>query len=417
MVLSNSMLIPVLPALQRGLNISLFKAGLLITAFSVVAGLVIPLAGIGSDYWGRKTVMVPALFLFGLGGLVAGLAPVFFKNAAYPVIIAGRIIQGVGGGGTYQVALALAGDIFQSKERSKVMGLLEAANGLGKVISPILGAALGIINWYVPFFAYPALAWASAAGLWLVVREPKEKAQPRSLSAYRKDLQEVFAGRGLPLAAAFASGAVVLFMLFGVLSWYSDVLEKDYHITGIVKGLVIAIPVLVLSVTAWLGGTTLQHHLSRWLRATVMAGLALGAAALAGLIFARGIYWVTAALVLLGFGNGLVLPTLNTGVTSSAGESIRGLVTALYGTVRFFGAALGPPAFGLMVDMGVTLTFALAAGLLAAVGVMVFFWLDQKKLLPPEMAKAGKARQPKQRRAKKVRPVGPLVRLGNDDDG
>lgn len=61
MVLGNSMLIPVLPRIKESLRISQFWVSLLITAFSIPAGLVIPLAGMLSDQIGRKKVMAPAL--------------------------------------------------------------------------------------------------------------------------------------------------------------------------------------------------------------------------------------------------------------------------------------------------------------------------------------------------------------------
>ncbi|NMA71676.1 MAG: MFS transporter, partial [Firmicutes bacterium] len=72
MVLGNSMLIPVLPAMGHALDVSPVQVGLLITAFSVPAGLLIPLAGALADRYGRKIIMVPALMLYGLGGLLAG---------------------------------------------------------------------------------------------------------------------------------------------------------------------------------------------------------------------------------------------------------------------------------------------------------------------------------------------------------
>src|SRR5690554_6893890 len=125
MVLSNSMLIPVLPLMEQAMDVSQVRIALVITAFSIPAGLVIPLGGLASDYVGRKAVLIPALILFGLGGLVAGLAPAF-SSSPYGIVLAGRVLQGIGGGGTYQVAMALAGDIFQSSERTKAMGLLEA---------------------------------------------------------------------------------------------------------------------------------------------------------------------------------------------------------------------------------------------------------------------------------------------------
>src|SRR5690554_3720473 len=66
MVLGNSLFIPVLPAIQNALNISKVQVSLLITLFSVPAGIVIPLAGFLSDRFGRKKVIIPALILYAL---------------------------------------------------------------------------------------------------------------------------------------------------------------------------------------------------------------------------------------------------------------------------------------------------------------------------------------------------------------
>lgn len=184
MVLGNSMLIPVLPAIQKALDLSLLQAGLLITAFSVPAGTTIPFAGMLSDRVGRKIVMGPALIIYGTGGLLAGLAALFFKDQAYPYLIGARIIQGIGAGGTYQLAMALAGDLIQDQERAQVLGLLEAANGLGKVVSPLAGAAIGLISWYMPFFVYGALALPIAFAILFFVQEAKTKQKGPALADY-----------------------------------------------------------------------------------------------------------------------------------------------------------------------------------------------------------------------------------------
>jgi len=99
MVLGNSMLIPVLPAMGHALDVSPVQVGLLITAFSVPAGLLIPLAGALADRYGRKIIMVPALMLYGLGGLLAGAAALWLAKP-FPYLLGARILQGVGAGGT-----------------------------------------------------------------------------------------------------------------------------------------------------------------------------------------------------------------------------------------------------------------------------------------------------------------------------
>lgn len=353
MVLSNSMLIPVLPAMQKAMGITPFQVGLVITAFSIPAGLFIPLGGYLSDRYGRKAVMVPALFLFGLGGLLAALAALFMDKP-FLALLAARVLQGIGGGGTYQVAMALVGDIFQTEERSKALGVLEAANGLGKVVAPILGSLAAILAWFAPYFIYPILAWGSSLAVWFMVKEPSRKGAGaiKGVSDYLTELIGIWQEKNKNLGVAFAAGGVTLFILFGVLSYYSDLMESKWGIRGLIKGFVIAIPVLVMAVTSYVTGTVLQKHLRRFGELALLCGLAATAVALAAAAFVKGMIPFTAMISLAGAGTGVVLPSLNNTVTGATGAGERGGLTALYGTVRFFGAALGPPVAGHLMGIG-----------------------------------------------------------------
>lgn len=382
MVLSNSMIIPALPNIQSALHKTLLQVGLLITVFSITAGLIIPIGGYLSDRLGRKAVMIPSLFVFGLGGLVAAVAPLLLQRQAYGLMLLGRVIQGVGAGGTYQVAMALAGDIFRSGERSKVLGLLEASNGLGKVVSPIIGAAAMVLFWFAPFFIYPIIAWLSAGLVWWLVREPRGVTADRQFTGFVRGVAHVFGDKGASLSACFLAGALALFFLFGVLSYYTDVLEKGYRVEGVLRGLIIAIPVAVMALTAYLSGTLMVRHLARLSKLTVICGLAVVAAAFVAMFFVhRAVVPFTAAITAMGFGNGLLLPSLNTMITSATRSTERGTVTSLYGTVRFFGAAFGPPAFDKAVKMGSALPYLGAAALaVAALGVCLA-WVDQRQML------------------------------------
>ena len=118
MVLGNSMLIPEFPAIKSALNITQFQVGLLITFFSAPAALAIPFLGYLSDRVGRKVIIIPALIFYGLGGVVSGLSAAFIKDP-YFIILTGRVIQGIGAAGTAPIAMALAGDLFETGERSE----------------------------------------------------------------------------------------------------------------------------------------------------------------------------------------------------------------------------------------------------------------------------------------------------------
>jgi len=393
MVLSNSMLIPVLPRMQSAMGLTMFEANLIITAFSIPAGLSIPVAGYLSDRWSRKVIMIPGLFLFGLGGLVAGIIPLLVSQP-YLWIMAGRVLQGIGAGGTYQLSMALIGDIFKSQERSKALGILESANGLGKVISPILGSAAALITWYSPFYVYPALAWPVAAGVHLVVKEKIGQSSPGSLLAFLRGLSGTVSKHTKSLAAVFLAGFTVLFLLFGSLSFLSDELEKAWHITGITKGLAISGPVLGMTITAYLAGSGIRRSVRKLTKPADVTGMALLFGSLCIIPWFGSVYAVYLSLVGLGIGAGLVLPALNLLVTSAAQQS-RGTLTALYGTVRFFGAALGPPALGLGLRAGEAVTFLAGAGLALASAVFLLM-VDQAGLIPQGMDASPQGQQPRE---------------------
>ena len=384
MVLGNSMLIPILPAIKSALDITLFQAGLIITAFSIPAGVVIPLAGFASDHYGRKTIMAPALLIYGLGGLISGVGALLLENP-YTVLLAGRIVQGIGAGGTYQLAMALTGDIFQSKERAKALGMLEAANGFGKVVSPIAGAALGLIIWFAPFFAYGLLSIPVAFAVWFIVKEPEKEKKVPSIAEYSQQLLNIFKEKGVPLLTSFFAGMIVLFILFGVLSWLSDILEQKYGIQGFYTGLLIAIPVGTMALTSYFSGTYLQQAQAKYLKVSIVVGLVGVTAAMAVVSLFENIYLLFAAMISLGFGTGAVLPAVNTLITSAAATEERGLVTCLYGSTRFFGVAIGPPIFGMEASLGKLPLFLGATALVAVIALIAFFFIRVEKILPPKL--------------------------------
>lgn len=70
MTLGNSMLIPVLPTIEKKLKISSFQVSMIITLYSIVAIILIPIAGYLSDRIGRKKVIIPSLLIAGILSLI-----------------------------------------------------------------------------------------------------------------------------------------------------------------------------------------------------------------------------------------------------------------------------------------------------------------------------------------------------------
>lgn len=374
MVLGNSMLIPVLPDIRGALNLSPVGVSFIITIFSLTAGLTIPVAGFLSDRYGRKAVIIPATLAYGLGGMIAALAAIFLHQYAYYAILAGRVLQGAGAAGTAPIAMALCGDIFRGSERSRSLGAIESANGLGKVISPVLGAAVGLIAWYAAFVIFPVIVIPVVLGVWLLVKEPASDRAQEKLSAYLRSVVRVFDRKTGLLLASYLAGAVVLMVLFGVLFYLSEFLEQQFGLDGILKGLALAVPVLFMSAASLATGFFIKKQ-ERLMRLLVVAGLALITAALVVLPLAQGVYIYFAAISVVGLGTGVTLPCLNTLITGAASTSERGLVTSLYGSVRFFGVAFGPPLYGFMMARSTALMFWSSAALALLTAVIALFFI------------------------------------------
>lgn len=379
MVLGNSMLIPEFPQIKAALDINQFKVGLLITVFSISAGITIPFLGYLCDQIGRIKVIVPALILYGLGGVISGFATLSMDNP-YNIILVGRAVQGIGAAGTAPIVMALIGDIFQSQQRSEALGIIEAANGVGKVLSPILGSAIGLISWIALFFSYAILAVPIAAGVWFLGKEGK-KPEKQGLKKYLGKTAEIFKEKGFSLIATILTGMLVLFVLFGLLSYFSDILEIRYDIKGFIKGLVIAIPILFMSITSYTTGHILKK-IKKYYKISIIAGLILVTAMLVVLYYFDSLVIYLIFFSLLGTGTGLVLPSVNTMVTSSCNTSQRGVITSIYGAARFVGVAIGPPTFTFFEEISKLTMYFGAAGISLIILILAIIFIKEKGMTP-----------------------------------
>ncbi|MCA0758677.1 MFS transporter [Paenibacillus sp. N4] len=371
LVFGNSMLVPVLPDMQRELAISKFQSSLVISIFSLAAGLFIPVIGYLSDRFGRKVIIVPALIIYGSAGVLAGFGAIW---DSYTVIIVARAIQGLSAAGTAPVAMALVGDLYDGATESKALGLIEASNGAGKVFSPIIGSLLALIIWYASFFAFPVFCALSLLAVLFLIKEQKHE-QKQGLKAYIRKIGDLFKEKGRWLITSFFAGAMALFILFGVLFYLSNILEeKPYSIDGVKKGLVLAIPLLGMVITSYTTGSLIKKNgvLIRWL---INIGLLAMALSLAGTIFFfKNIYVFIGLLTVSSIGTGLLLPCLNTMITGAVQKSERGMITSLYNCLRFLGVAFGPPLFGWMMEKSDRLVF-IAVSLLSLITLGFVFFL------------------------------------------
>lgn len=132
MTLRNSMLIPVLPMMEKKLSVTSFQVSLIITVYSVVAIICIPIAGYLSDRFGRKNIAaMPPHCRIRRGGQRFCLH--LYENP-YAMILAGRVLQGIGSAGAALSSCRLSAICLKEtmKRSAPVLAILKPPTHLGR---------------------------------------------------------------------------------------------------------------------------------------------------------------------------------------------------------------------------------------------------------------------------------------------
>ncbi|MCM3730156.1 MFS transporter [Fictibacillus nanhaiensis] len=378
MTLGNSMLIPVLPEIGKELRITSFQVSMIITVYSVVAILLIPIAGYLSDRYGRKKVIIPSLFIAGVGGLISGWAAWQADNA-FMLILVGRFLQGVGSSGAAPVVMPLVGDMFNNEEEvSSGLGLIETSNTFGKVISPILGAFLATIIWFLPFWLIPVFCALSILFVLFLVKVPKKEQEKKPFKEFIKNVKRIFHNEGRWLMAIFIIGGIIMFVLFGILFYLSTILEEKYGIKGVMKGLVLAVPLLALSICSYIAGKKIKQNkvIMKW--CTFLSMVLLGGSVFL-ITFTENVYFLLGALFVAGIGIGAALPCLDALITEGIEKEARGTITSIYSSMRFVGVALGPPIYAILMRSSHQMVFYTSAGVSILAAIAAFFAIKPEK--------------------------------------
>ena len=189
--LDTAVIAPAIPVLRLTFDLDIREAGLLMVAFILFSLPSTALMANLGDRHGRRPVYLACVGLFAAGSLLIALAPNF------ATLLAGRALQGIGGGGIIPTASAVIGDTVPPAQRGRALGLIGATYGMAFVLGPPLAALLMVVaSWHWIFLLNLPIA---ALVLWL-----GRRALPRqTLSA--------------PLPRLDSAGIVLVFLLLACL--------------------------------------------------------------------------------------------------------------------------------------------------------------------------------------------------------
>jgi DHA1 family bicyclomycin/chloramphenicol resistance-like MFS transporter len=372
--LSIDMILPALPAV--GATLGVVRANdnqLVVSVFFLGFGAGQLFYGPMSDATGRKPAAYVGLCLY-LAGTVLSLA-----SRGFPVMLAGRALQGLGMAGPRTVTLALVRDKFEGRAMARVMSLVMAVFILVPVVAPALGqAVLAVSGWRAIFGVYLAMALVTCAWFWWRQDETLAPARrlPFSFARLARAAREVLTNRiavGYTLAAGSVFGAFL-----GYLSSAQQILQEQYAL-GPRFPLSFALLAAAIGVASFLNSRLVvrlgMHALSHWsLRAIFVVSTAFAAASLT----AEGhppLWALMTYLMLSFFGIGLLFGNLNALAMQPLGH-IAGTGAAIVGGLSMLislalGTAIGQSYNGTVLPLVVG--FALLSGL----GGVAAWWADR----------------------------------------
>jgi EmrB/QacA subfamily drug resistance transporter len=210
-------LVIALPNILRDLHTDLFALMWIVVGYTLVAAVLVLNAGRIADMYGRART-------YTIGFAIFTLASVFCAVAADPLqLIAGRVVQGIGGAFLLANSAALVTDAFPRRELGRALGINAMIIGAGQILGPILGGILTSISWRTVFwFNVPLGILGTAAAWWLLVEQAKPSTS-RSID---------WAGSGLYLVGLM--GLMTSLAFGGIYGW-----TTPWVIGGIVLFLVV----------------------------------------------------------------------------------------------------------------------------------------------------------------------------------
>jgi len=343
-------IIPTLPFIARNFGASAAEIGLLMSIYSFMQFLFSPFWGSVSDRIGRRPTILITLIGSALSYFIFA-----FSNSLWLLFFA----RGLAGlfGGNISTAHAYIGDVTPPHERSKGMGLIGAAFGLGFVFGPLLGAGLGMIGQRLgdqpPFgISFAALAvgflcLANCAFAWAALKEslpPEIRARARKKMSREPRFKTIW----LQLRRPVAGSLMVVYFLSGLAMAQMEAMLIPYMADRFQWGLEITMYgfAYIGVVMMFTQGLFVRLWMPKFGEPVILfAGLLMFAGSLFGLAAARDVVGIGIAMTFLALGNGLMRPP-NLGIISlltppeEQGRSM-GVTNSLASLGRILGPLLG----------------------------------------------------------------------------
>ena len=163
--ITSGTLVIALPDILRDLHTDLFALLWIVVGYTLVVTVLVLNAGRVADRFGRARTFTVGLAAFTVASAYCAIAP------DAPLLIAGRIAQGVGGSFMFANSAALVTDAFPRRELGRALGVNAMVVGAGLMLGPILGGWLTSFGWRAVFWFNVPIGLLGVLAAWLILVE------------------------------------------------------------------------------------------------------------------------------------------------------------------------------------------------------------------------------------------------------
>lgn len=376
-LLGFGILIPILPSFAvKELGVNEAAVGIAIALYSFIQFLFNPIFGKMSDKYGRRPVILFCLLLNALGYVV------FAFTNTYLLLLISRVIGGLGGS-SIGVAQAYIADVTTKEERSKGMGLIGAAFGLGFVFGPLMGGLLSKFGYEVTGFASAGFSiFAFILSLFYLPESlRKDQLTSSNLDKVKRKLIDI-KGMGKilknpELAILISLFFVLTFSFANIYGTFALLGIKVYGFTDIQNGYIFGIVGLSSAIVQ--GG--LIGKINKLFSKNTILTIAsiLMVLSLAMIPYAGTFLGLSIVSIVLSLGTGAFQPTILSLISEVASEAEQGITLGLNQSLASFARVLGPLWGGFAFQfLGYAFPFLTGSAFIFIIFLISIFYLPKK---------------------------------------
>lgn len=376
-LLGFGILIPILPSFAvKELGVDEAAIGIAITFYSFVQFLFNPILGKFSDKYGRRPVIIACLFLNAIGYVV------FAFTHSYIMLLTSRVIAGVGGS-SIGVAQAYIADVTTKENRSKGMGLIGAAFGLGFVFGPLIGGLLSGFGYSVTGFV--AAGFSFTAFILTIFYLPESlKLGELNLNSQETRSRKLIDFAAMKKVLKKRELAVLVFLFFILTFSFANIYGtfallglKVYGFTDMQNGYMFGIVGLSSAIVQGDLIGRINKMMSKK-NILIIASLLI-MSMLAMIPYAGSFLGLAIVSIVLSYGIGTFQPTILSLISEIASEAEQGITLGLNQSLSSFARVLGPLWGGFAFEFfGYPFPFLTGAAFTVVIVLITIFYLPKK---------------------------------------